>query len=764
MAEIYTEGVALPKIPKPGEEPETWKETRVVGTNMPRVDAYERVAGTATFYDDLKLPGMLHGAILCCPHANAKVQKVDTSAAEKMPGVHAVITGESPEAKNFIPFGTWADPEAKRELFPAHCRYEGEPVAAVAAETPYQAWDAVRAIKVDYEVLPFVVDEMEALKSGAPEVREGGNKGKTEVYERGDINKGFTEADAVVEESYKAECQLHACPEPQGCAASWEGDNLTVWTGVQGAWAPTLPEISGALGLPISKCRVISWYNGGGFGGKTHTFMAHHIAPRLARMTGRPVKIALPAEQTVADGANAPPHNMKVKAGVKKDGTLTAYHYATINTGGNISSGGIFWYDRPYRDLYLCPNVRTEAQDVLINGPQSWPMRAPCHPQATWSMEQMMDQLAEKIGMDPVELRLKNIPTFAQDIEGNPPYTTTGLKECIAEGAEAFGWKEARKKAEATRNSHIRRGVGLSSGSFEMGFIWPPATPIVTLRADGTVHLSTGNTDIGTGNKTVQAMVIAEELGIKPEYIQFEWGDTGATQPSQVSAGSRSTPTDSPALREACIKVKQQLLDMAAKDLEVDASELTMVGGAVVSTKDPNKKVKIADVAGLKGQQAIVGVGHAGANPPGKRVKPFCAHFCEVEVNMKTMEVKVIRYLAVHDSGRIMSGYTATNQVHGGVVQGIGLALTEWRIFDKEHRGKSLTRNLHDYKIPTILDAPVDIPVKFVDLGDTFSSTGAKGLGEPPKVPPAAAVANAVYHATGIRFTRSAINPLQLKA
>jgi CO/xanthine dehydrogenase Mo-binding subunit len=764
MTTYYEEGVSLPKTPKPGEEPEPWsKKTRVVGTRMPRVDARERVSGEAVYYGDIVLPGMLYGAILRCPHANAKIKRVDTSAAERMPGVHAVIHGGSPETKQYKPIGTWADPTAQRELFPSQCRHNGEYVAGVAAETIYQAWDAVRAIKVDYEVLPFVVDELEALKPGAPHVREGGNKRVTDKYERGDISKGFKEADVVLEEDYKSECVFHNCPAPVGCVADWEGDSLTLWFDAQGVFHPGQAEVSAALGLPLSKCRIISKYSGGGYGGRTHTYFVNYVAALLAKKTGRPVKIATTREENYGDGGNTPPHNMKVKAGVKRDGTLTAYHYATINTGGSLSSGGIFWYDRPYRDLYLCPNVLTEGTDVYINGPHSWPMRAPNHFQAAFAMEQMVDTLAEKIGMDPVEMRLKNIPTYAQDMEGNPPYTTTGLKECIADGAEAFGWREARKKAERTRNSDIRRGVGMAAGNFEMGFIWPPTTPILKLSRDGTVKLNIGEADMGTGTKTALSMVIAEELGIKPEFIDVENADTGTTQVCQVSAGSRTIPTSTPAVREAAIKIKQQLLDMAAKDLKVDPSDLVVEGGQVVSTKDRGKKVKITDVSGLKDRMVIVGVAHAGANPPGKRVKPFCAHFCEVEVNMKTMEVKVLRYLAAHDSGRAICkvGYEA--QVAGGVTQGIGHVLTEARVFDRQ-TGKLLTTNMHDYKVPTIKDVPTDMAYLVIDKNDTFSSTGAKGLGEPPRVPPLAAVANAVYHATGIRFTRTFINPTQLRA
>lgn len=762
MTSYYEEGVSLPKTPRPGEKPKPWKETRVVGTRMRRVDAYERVSGGAVYYNDMSLPRMLYGAILRFPHANAIVKNVDTSTAEGMPGVHAVIHGGSPEAKAYKPIGTFADPTAMRELFPSHCRHNGETVAAVAAETPYQAWDAVRAINVDYEVLPFVVDEVEALKPGAPRVREGGNKRATDKYERGDIDSGFAEADVVLEESYKMECQFHDCPEPQGCVANWEGDSLTVWCGVQGVFLPTQAEIAAGLGLPQSKCRVISKYTGGGYGGKTHVYMAHFIAPLLAKKTGRPVKLAYTREENYADGGNTPPHNMKVKAGVKKNGTLTAISYSTINTGGSLSSGGIFWYDRPIRDLYLCPNVRTEGTDVYINASHTWPFRAPCHPQATWASEQMMDALAEAIGMDPVEMRLKNIPTYAQDIEGNPPYTTTGLKECIAKGAKAFGWKAARKRAARTKKGDIRRGVSMAAGSFEMAFIWGPTTVILKLRADGTVNLNVGSVDLGTGTKTALAMVVAEELGIKAEFIDIEHADTATTGISQVSAGSRTIPTDTPAVREAAIKIKQQLLDMAAKDLKVDPSDLVVQGGQIVSTG--GKKVKITDVSGLKGQQVIVSVAHAHANPPGKRVKPFCAHFCEVEVNMKTMEVKILRYLAAHDSGRVIYrvGYDA--QVFGGTIQGIGHGMSECRVLDRQ-TGKLLGNNMHDYKVPTIKDVPTtDMTCLPVDLNDTFSTTGAKGLGEPPKVPPAAAVANAVYHATGIRFTKSPINPLQLGA
>jgi xanthine dehydrogenase YagR molybdenum-binding subunit len=306
----------------------------------------------------------------------------------------------------------------------------------------------------------------------------------------------------------------------------------------------------------------------------------------------------------------------------------------------------------------------------------------------------------------------------------------------------------------------------MAAGSFEMGFNWPPTTIILKLNRDGSVNINMGATDIGMGTKTTAAMVVAEELGIKPEFIKIEWADTATTQVCQVSAGSRTCPTDTPAIRRAAIEIKQQLLKMAAKDLKVDPSTLIVQGGQVASEKDRGKKVKFSDITTLKDRQVVVGVGYATpgfGSPPGTRVKTFCAHFCEVEVNMKTMEVKVLRYLAAHDSGRIMyrNGFEA--QVFGGVIQGIGHILSEARVMDRQ-TGKLMTKNMHDYMVPTIKDVPMDMTCLTVDLNDTWSNTGAKGGAEPPKIPPAPAVANAVYNATGIRFTKTFINPIGLTA
>jgi xanthine dehydrogenase YagR molybdenum-binding subunit len=376
----------------------------------------------------------------------------------------------------------------------------------------------------------------------------------------------------------------------------------------------------------------------------------------------------------------------------------------------------------------------------------------------------MLDALAERIGMDPLDLRLKNIPSYSQARPGNPPYVSTGLRECISEGAKVFGWYEARKKtAEPTAGSHIRRGVGMASALWIGGGGGPPSTIVVKLFSDGSVSLNMGASDIGTGTKTVMAMVVSEELGVKPDVIQIENADTGTTQYATPSGGSKTVPTESPAVRAAAIHVKQQLLALAAVDLKTDESSLTLIGDAVVSQADPERQIRIRDISGLKKRGLIIGVGYRGPNPEGKVINPFAAQFCEVEVNTLTGEVKVIRFLGAHDSGRVMDRLTFDNQVFGGITMGIGLGLTEARILDRNQTGKMVNRNWHDYKIPTAMDVPANIISLPIETDNReANTTGTKGLGEPVTIPTAGAIANAVYNAVGVRITGTPINPLQL--
>jgi CO/xanthine dehydrogenase Mo-binding subunit len=740
----FAQNIPLPETPGPVGEVKPWGETKVVGKPLPRVDAYERVSGKAVYPSDITFPDMLYAAIVRSPHANAVVKDVDTKAAEKMTGIRAVISAKTTGADVLWPY----TPDMKMRLFDPHCRFEGETIAAVAAETPYQAWDAVRAIRVTFDVLPALSDERQALDGGAPKVHSEGNRVKTDAYERGDVAKGFADADVVLEQEFRTESELHTPLETHGCVAKWDGDALTIWESTQGVFA-VQARVAEVLRLPLSKVRVIGHYMGGGFGSKLQADKSTIIAALLAKRTARPVKMFLTREETFLVVGNRPPSVMKIKAGVKKDGTLTALEFKGLGTGGAYPAGGTALLDWLVRDLYTCPNVKTETTDVYINAGPSRPFRAPGHPQGAWALEQMLDSLANALKMDPVELRLRNVPAFSQARPNNPPYTTTGLQECLERGAEAFDWKDARTKIAGDRQSgHIKRGVGMASCLWFVGGGNPPSTVIVKLFSDGSANLNMGASDIGTGTKTV---------------MQIENADTGTTQYATPSGGSKTVPTESPAVRAAALSVKAQLLDLAADDLHVPAADLVLNKDEIVSRFDPAKKIKVTAVTGLKKRGVIMGVGYRGPNPEGKVVNPFGAQFCEVEVNTKTGEVRVIRFLAVQDSGRVMDSLTFDNQTFGGITMGVGFAMTEGRILDKGQTGKMVNKNWHDYKLPTMLDVPWDMRSRPLDRPDAEANlTGAKGLGEPVTIPTAAAIANALYHATGVRVTDTPMNPLKL--
>ncbi|HXK08842.1 MAG TPA: xanthine dehydrogenase family protein molybdopterin-binding subunit [Vicinamibacteria bacterium] len=733
--------------------PAPWGETTVVGKVRPPVDGYERVSGSAVYAMDVTFPDLLHAVIVRCPHAHARVKKVDTSKAERMPGVRAVLTGESPGAKLPWYFG---EKGPLSLLFDPHCRYEGEEVAAVAADTPQQAHDAARAVAVAYEELPFVVEYGDALKPGAPAVHDAGNRnGEPERYERGDVARGFAEAHVVVERTFKTPCEIHTPMEPHGSVAKWDGGRLTVWDTNQGVF-DIRSGLAQWLQMPLTSVRVISTYMGGGFGSKLEVGKYTAIAALLARRTGRPVRCFLSREESFLCVGNRPPNTLTLKAGAKKDGTLTALQLTGLGTSGAYPDGSSAGY--MVSDLYACPNVRTEETDVFINAGKSRAFRAPGFPQCAWALEQVMDELAGKLGMDPVELRLKNVPMVSQRRK-NQPFTSTGLARCLEEGAEAFGWKAAR--ATPRGRGPVVRGVGVAAGMWG----WegdPHSTAIVKYATDGSVDLCLGASDIGTGTKTVMAMVVAEELGVPLERIRIDHADTGTTPYGVSSGGSQTTHINSPAVRAAALDVKRQILEMAADQLKAEKTSLALRGSEIVAAGPPETKLALKDLKPLQEQQVVVGIGHRDPHPRDKIALPFVAHFAEVEVDTRTGEVRVLRLLGAHDSGRVMNPLGYENQVFGGMTMGIGFAMTEERRLDA-NTGRMVNANWHDYKLPTALDIPEKPVCVPIDPHDTEANTvGAKGLGEPATIPTAAAIANAVHHATGLRITEPSINPVQL--
>ena len=747
----YFRGPYEPSTPEPQERLEPLKgETRIIGKALPRIDAYERVSGAAQYTYDVTFPDLLHAATLRCPHAHAMIKSIDTSKAENMPGVRAVLTGNSPGA-DIGWYGRASNPLSK--LFDPHCRYEGEEVAAVAADTPQQAWDAVKAIEVEYEELPFVVDE-KAMESGAPAVHESGNIGELNEYNRGDVEAGFAEADVVLEETYSVSARIHLPMETHSSVVKWDGDNLTVWDSTQGVYT-VMFTVAAALGIPYNKVRVICKYMGGAFGSKLQAGKYTVAAALLARATGRPVKYTITREEAFLCVGNAPGPMMKIKAGAKRDGTLTAIRMESLGTGGAYWGGGISNFQAG--ELYLCPNVEYKVQEYATNIGNVRAMRAPGFPQCSFALEQMIDALANEIGMCPVEFRLINVPEFSQLDRDNRPFSSTGLAECIKQGAERFGWKEA--KAREKGNGHIRRGVGAAAGIWGYGRGGPPFTAVVKMFVDGSVLLSTGAMDIGTGTKTVGCMVVAEELNVPLASVKIENADTGSTPYSYSSGGSQTLPGLTPTARSAAAQIKKTLLEWGAADLEVPIDDLELSDGFVVSKSDPEKKKRFAELIQARQMLDVVGVGYAPPLPDTHIYRPFGAQFAEVEVNTLTGEVKVTKLVGAHESGRVVNQKTYDNQVFGGMMQGVGLALTEGRVMDRQ-TGKMCNVNLHDYKVPTAMDVPYDQSAMGIDPHDEIiNNLGVKGLGEPPVIPTAGAVANAIYDAIGVRVKHAPVYP-----
>ena len=621
----------------------------------------------------------------------------------------------------------------------------------MAAESPLQAADAARVIVVEYELLPMVVDYEAAARPDAPRVHASGNlPSPPRTTQRGDVQAAMASADAVVERTFHTSCELHTPLETHGSVAQWDGSDLEVWDSTQGVYA-VRDGLAQALKLPLSSVRVDSHYMGGGFGSKLELGKYTVIAAVLARLTGRAVKCVLTREESLRCVGNRPANTISIKV-ARKGGALTALDASFVGASGAYPTGATSGY--LLLDLYNCANVRVVESSVLINAGQARAFRAPGFPQAAWALEQVIDELAGKLAMDPVQFRLKNMPAVSQQRSGQP-YTSTGLADCLRQGADKFGWAAARTNRAG--KGHIRRGVGVAAGMW--GYAGSPsATAIVKLYADGSANVNSGAADIGTGTKTIFAQVVAEELGVPVNRVSIEYADTASTQYAPGSGGSQTVLVNTPAVRSAAAAVKTELLALAAEELKQDVGKLTVHDGAIEIAGE-DRKVPFAALRSLGQRQQLVGVGRRAPHPVGKVELPFAAHFAEVEVNTRTGEVRVIRYVAAQDSGRVMNALTFENQVLGGVTMGIGFGLTEQRILDRQ-TGKMVNGSWHDYKIPTAMDFPVDFQCVPIDPHDKeCNSVGAKGLGEPATIPAAAAIANAVCHAIGARIYDAPITP-----
>jgi xanthine dehydrogenase YagR molybdenum-binding subunit len=683
----------------------------VVGREAVRQDAPQRVRGEARYTADIRLPGMLHAALVRSPHAHAKVRSADLEAALALPGVRAVL-GPG-DAKGLV----------------EEAEYAGQPVAAVAAETFGQARAAAEALRIDWEVLEAVFDPHEAVARDL-------FTGPTATSERGDYERALAEADVVVEGTYRTSVVVHNALETHQAVCEWVGDTLNAYVSTQYVWG-VRDELAREWEIPGDKVRVVCEYMGGGFGAKNGADEQTFVAAALAKMTGRPVKCALTRREENIGAGNRNATIQKLTVGARSDGTIVAFGGEFVNAVG--ASGWSAMTEGPMTMLYACDNVRTVRYGAKINTPPMKAFRAPGFVEGTFGLECLIDELAEKLDVDPLELRRRN---YADSNDGKP-YSSKNLMECYDLAQKHW---DRRHEVRARSTDTWKHGVGMASQIW-FGGGGPPSYAWIRVGSDGRATVVTAMQDIGTGTRTAMAQIAAEELGFPLDRVEVVLGDTARGPYATLSAGSSTTPSVGPAVRAAAADAKRQIVEIAAQRYDVDEHAIDIRDGHVVSS-DGRLSTTVESLLEILEDAQILGKGARGPNPAGMSVLTFGIQVVEVAVDVETGEVRVERVAAAHDVGRIVNALGARSQVEGGIIQGIGHTLSEQRLTDPE-TGRILTTTLDAYRMPTIADVP-EIVCEFVDQPDEhLTNLGSKGLGEPPIIPIAAAIANAIRDATG---------------
>lgn len=685
-----------------------WKplgEMQVLSQRQPRVEAPLKVSGQAKYTCDIQLEGLLYGALLTCPHPAALVLRIDEGEVRKLPGVKAVLT-------DVHPTGT--------------ARYAGEYVAAVAATSPQLARDALELFEVEYEVRSFAVDLDAAMEEGAPRVfSERSNITDPQTEGEGDVEAGFAAAEVIVEAEFRTQVQTHSSLETHGSVAVWEGDQLTIYDSTQ-AVNGVREGVAQALEIPADKVRVICQHMGGGFGSKLWAGRYTAIAARLAKAAGAPVKLMLSRRDEHLSTGNRPSSLQKLKLGASRDGTLVAFAATTWGSAGIAGGAGVA-LPHVYTGM---PTWKHTHADVYTNAGEARPFRAPGSPQGCFSMEQLMDEMAEKLGLDPLEFRLRNDPDQARQQEWRL-------------GAERIGW--ASRQAPGSAEGPLKRGLGLGASVWQTGGRGSHAQ--IKIFADGTVELRIGTQDIGTGTRTIVAAIAAEELGLPIDAIRPLIGDSDYPY-SGGSGGSTTAPSVAPAVKNTAEQAKLQVAELAAPHLGVEAGQVRFAGGRL---HGGGKSLSWQEVCGLLGTQVLSASGQWVEGLSSSGVAG--CQFAEVEVDIDTGRIQVLRVVAVADCGLVLDRLTTESQINGGVIQGLSYALFEERHLDPI-TGTMVNADLENYKIAGALETP-QIEVILFDEAER----GVIGIGEPPTIPTAAAIANAVYNAIGVRLRQLPMTP-----
>ena len=745
-AVLHDEAWKKNQAARPEGEPPPWPasdQLAIVGKSQPRVDGKLKVTGQARYTADVRLPGMLFARRVVSPHPHARVLAIDVSAAERLPGVKAVHVVERNEGARL------RNPPQVADKYPM-VRYAGQAVAAVAATSQAIADEAARLVKVTYEPKLFVVTLADARKSDAALVYPGpvdmggsaggggaarglpqkGNVRGPSRRDRGDVDAAMKTADLVVEGEFATQVQTHSALETHGVVADWRPDGLTVYASTQGT-ATVRDELATVFDLPKARVRVITEFMGGGFGAKFGAGSYGVLATHLSKRAGAPVRLMLDRKEEHLCVGNRPATVQTLKLGARKDGSLVAISLVSHGNGGIATGGGVGWMGT---SLYACDNTRSEQYDVFTNGGPAAAFRAPGQPMGAFAVEQLVDELAEKLALDPIALRDKlDAGPGAPGPGGNDAATRAARKAERHLGAERFGWHQRRKPG--SHAGVLKRGVGMAQSMWGR-FVDLDSSCEVRLHKDGSVEFLSSVQDIGTGTRTAIAMVVAEELGIGPQDVTMKIGDTQfPIGPS--SGGSKTLLGITAPARVAAWRVKQQLYKAVGEQarrlpLRRAAARLPTESLSAQATRTPDY----------------------GGDPHGGYGG---VQFAAVAVDTETGVIKVERMVAVHDCGRVVNPLAVQSQINGGILHGISFALYEDRHMDRQ-TGRMVNTNLDQYKIAMAKETP-EIEVVLVDQYLGRSATDTNGIGEPANIPTAAAIANAVYNAIGVRVRTLPMKP-----
>ncbi len=748
------------------------KEYSVVGTRPVRHDGADKVTGRARYGADINLPGMLYGKVLRSPHAHARIKSIDTSRALALPGVKAVVTSDdmAQPSGNIVDLAEGALANARfmsnNILARDKVLYKGHAVAAVAAVNPHVAEQAIGLIDIDYEVLPPILDVMDAVKDDAPLVHErlanqynaasraGGTRSDDDTekstnianrfeHKLGDLDKGFQEADVIVEKEVSTVAVHQGYIEPHSATAMWHQDgNLTIWSSSQGHFS-VRDNTARMLEIPVSRVKAIPMEIGGGFGAKLAIYL-EPVAALLARKAAAPVKITMSRGEVFEGTGPTSGTNIRVKLGATRDGKLVAaeahlYFEAGAFPGSPVPGGA-----QCMMAAYDIPNAYIEGFDVVVNRPKTSAYRAPGSPAAAFAMETAVDELCEKLEMDPLEFRLLNSAREGTRRVTGPLMPLVGFVETL-EAAKAHPHYSSGLDGKY-------RGRGIATGFWGNGT--GPSCATATVNPDGTVNLIEGSPDIG-GTRASVSQQLAEVLGISAEDVKPQVGDTETIGFTSNTGGSGVTFKTGWASYEAALDIKQQMINRAARIWEVSSEDVEYSGGILQHKSDPELRLTFRQMAARQNGTGGPIVGRAGVNPGGAGPS-IATHIVDVEVDPETGKVEILRYTAVQDAGKAIHPSYVEGQIQGGVAQGIGWALNEEYFVNDQ--GHMLNSSFLDYRMPISLDLPM-IDTVIVEMANPAHPYGVRGVGEVPIVPPMAAISNAIYNAIGVRLNELPMNP-----